>query len=163
MKALNKILLLLDQQQPEPELLAKIVLLGRKYGAKVELFECCYNRSLVSSHLFDKAGAERAKLGFLRGQEKRLQQVADLLEQAGVETSTDVAWEVDSERGVLLKVERFSPDLVVKHCRYHHRLSEFLFGNLDWQLIRHCPAPLLLVRPPALEQFTGGVDRTGSA
>lgn len=149
MNAIHKVLLLLDRQPPAPELLAKVVLLARKYGAKVELFECCYNRALVSSYLFDQEGAEKAKLGHLRGEEKRLQRVADQLTEAGVEVAIDIAWEVDSERGSLLKIERFRPDLVVKSCRYHHRLAAFLFGNLDWQMIRHCPVPLLLVRPQA--------------
>ncbi len=147
MKAIHKILLLLDRQPPEPELLTKIVRLAKKYGAKVELFECCYSRSLVSSHLFDQASMEKAKHGYLRGEEKRLQQVADQLAEAGVEVATDVSWEIDTERGYLLKIERFRPDLVVKSCRYHHRLAAFLFGNLDWQMIRNCPVPLLLMRP----------------
>lgn len=149
MNSIHKILLLLDRQPPAPELLAKVVLLAKKYGAKVELFECCYSRALVSSHLFDKDSAEKAKHGHLRGEEKQLQRIADQLTEAGVEVATDVAWEVDTERGYMLKIERFRPDMVVKSCRYHHRLAAFLFGNLDWQLIRHCPVPLLLVRPQA--------------
>lgn len=147
MGAINKILLLLDKQPPPPELLAKIVLLAKKFGARLELFECCYSRSLVSNYLFDPQGITHAKQGYLHGEEKRLQAVADQLEQAGVEACIDVAWEVDTEQGVLLKIERYSPDLVVKSCRYHHRLAEYLFGNLDWQLIRHCAMPLLLIRP----------------
>lgn len=147
MNAIDKILLLLDRQPPAPELLDKIVFIAKKYGAKVELFECCYNRPLVSNHLFDPQGAAHAKLGYLHGEEKHLQAIADRLEQSGVEASIDVTWEVDAEQGVMLKIERYAPDLVVKSCRYHHRLAEFLFGNLDWQLIRHCAVPLLLIRP----------------
>jgi universal stress protein E len=122
-------------------------LLAKKYGAKVELFECCYSRSLVSSHLFDQSSADLAKHSYLRGEEKRLQRVADQLTEAGVEVATDVAWEVDTESGYLTKIDRFRPDLVVKSCSYHHRIAAFLFGNLDWQMIRHCPVPLLLMRP----------------
>ncbi|MEH6823451.1 MAG: universal stress protein [Motiliproteus sp.] len=147
MNVIDKILLLLDKQPPAPEVLDKLVFVAKKYGAKVELFECCYNRPLVSSHLFDPQGAAHAKQGYLHGEEKRLQAIADQLEQGGVEASIDVAWEVDTEQGVLLKIARYAPDLVVKSCRYHHRLAEFLFGNLDWQLVRHCAVPLLLIRP----------------
>tara|TARA_R110002094_G_scaffold152520_2_gene140330 strand:- start:357 stop:1295 length:939 start_codon:yes stop_codon:yes gene_type:complete len=147
MNAIDKILLLLDKEPPAPELLEKIVLVAKKYGAKLELFECCYNRSLVSSYLFDTQGAARAKQGYLHGEEKRLQAVADQLEAKGVEVTIDVAWEVDAEQGILTKIERYKPDLVVKSCRYHHRLAEFIFGNLDWQLVRHCSVPLLLIRP----------------
>jgi universal stress protein E len=147
MNAINKILLLLDKQPPAPELLDKIVLMAKKYGSKLELFECCYSRPLVSSYLFDPQGAAHAKQGYLHGEEKRLQAIADQLEQAGVDVSIDTVWEVDSEQGILLKIERYAPDLVVKSCRYHHRLAEYLFGNLDWQLVRHCAVPLLLIRP----------------
>ncbi len=147
MNAINKILLLLDKQTPSPELLAKIVLMAKKYAARLELFECCYSRPLVSSHLFDPQGAAQAKQGYLHGEEKRLQAIADQLEQAGVDVSIDTVWEVDTEQGILVKIKRYAPDLVVKSCHYHHRLAEYLFGNLDWQLLRHCTVPLLLIRP----------------
>ncbi|RDE24526.1 hypothetical protein DV711_02765 [Motiliproteus coralliicola] len=148
MRAIEKILLLLDQQPPASELLDKVVHMARKFGARVELFECCYSRPLVSSHLFSSdEGIEKAKHGYLRGEERRLQLVADQLVERGVDATTDVCWEMDIEQGVLTKVERYQPDLVVKNCRFHHRLAEYLFGSLDWQLIRHCPAPLMLIRP----------------
>lgn len=147
MNSINKILLLLDRQPPAPELIVKIVLLARKYGAKVELFECCYSRSLISSHIFDQEGADRAKLSYLGAEEKQLSRIANQLIKSGVEAAADVAWEADVEKGCLIKIDRFKPDMVVKSCRLHHRLAEHLFGNLDWQLIRHCPVPLLLIRP----------------
>ncbi|MFT6916805.1 MAG: universal stress protein E [Motiliproteus sp.] len=146
MPAINKILLLLDKQPPSSALLDKLVLLAKKFGARLELFECCYSRSLVSSYLFDPQGAVHARQGYLHGEEKRLQAVADRLEKAGVETCIDVAWEADAQQGILRKIERYAPDLVVKNCGCPHRLSDYLFGNLDWQLLRHCSMPLLLLR-----------------
>ncbi|MFT5720816.1 MAG: universal stress protein E [Motiliproteus sp.] len=147
MPAINKILLLLDKHPPPPALLEKIVLLAKKFGARLELFESCYSRSLVSSYLFDPQGVIHARQGYLCGEEKRLQAVADQLEQAGIDVSIDAVWDADTEQAVLLKIERYAPDLVIKNCRYPHRLSEYLFGNLDLQLLRHCSMPLLLMRP----------------
>src|SRR5690606_21817246 len=39
------------------------------------------------------------------------------------------------------------PILVVKDTHYHPTLKRSLLSNTDWNLIRSCPAPLLLVKP----------------
>ena len=39
------------------------------------------------------------------------------------------------------------PDLVVKDTHYHSVIRRTVFTNTDWNLIRTCPAPLLLAKP----------------
>ncbi len=44
-------------------------------------------------------------------------------------------------------MEESSPDLVVKDTHYHSVIRRTVLTNTDWNLIRTCPAPLLLAKP----------------
>jgi universal stress protein E len=49
--------------------------------------------------------------------------------------------------GIVRKVLRSEPSLVIKDTHPHTLLRRSWLANTDWQLIRLCPAPLLFVRP----------------
>jgi universal stress protein E len=148
MAIFNKILMIMEpehQHEQQPGL-DKAVKLAEMMGAKLELFVCCYNHSLTASYLFDEEGREHAINGFIHGQERYLEDLANPLVERGIDVSTDVCWRRSTEVGILKKVMRYHPDLVVKGCRTHHRFDIHLFGDLDWQLIRDCPVPLMLTK-----------------
>ncbi len=143
----EKILVLIESRDQATHLLEKTSILAAATGARVELFCCCYSLPLSSSYPFDPEARRHARQGFLHGAEKWLETQARQLEQQGIEVATDVCWERHAEQGMMTKIERYQPDMVVKDCRYHHRLDQHLLGHVDWELLRHCPVPLLLVRP----------------
>ena len=62
---------------------------------------------------------------------------------------------------IVRKVARSRPDLVVKDTHYHRLIRRSLFSNTDWNLIRACPAPLMLVRTgsrAAVKTIVAAVD-----
>ncbi|MCW8885737.1 MAG: universal stress protein [Motiliproteus sp.] len=152
MNLVEKILVLIESKEQVEPLLAKARHLATASEAKLELFYCCYSQSLSSKYLFDEEQKNHAKMGFMHGVEKWLEELVQQLLAEGIEASADVCWERHMERGMLTKIERYDPDLVLKDCRYHHRLDQHLFGHVDWELIRHAKVPLLLVRPSAWNQ-----------
>lgn len=56
-------------------------------------------------------------------------------------------WDNPLYRGIVRRVVESSPDLVVKDTHYHSVIRRTLLTHTDWNLIRTCPAPLLLARP----------------
>jgi universal stress protein E len=58
-----------------------------------------------------------------------------------------VHWDNPVFHGVLRRVQESSPDLVVKDTHHHSVIRRTLLTNTDWNLIRTCPAPLLLAKP----------------
>ena len=152
MNLVEKILVLIESKEQAEPLVAKAKQLARASGAKLELFQCCYCQSLSSSYPFDSEAREHAKHGYLHGVEKWLDELVEQLLADNIEASLDVCWERHMERGMLTKIERYEPDLVLKDCRYHHRIDQHLFGHVDWELIRYSTAPLLLVRPAPWHQ-----------
>ena len=62
---------------------------------------------------------------------------------------------------LLLWIERQRPDLVVKDTHHHSLIRRTLLTNTDWQLIRGCPAPLLLTKQapwPSAPSFIAAID-----
>ncbi|WP_207063085.1 universal stress protein [Motiliproteus sp. SC1-56] len=149
MAEIGKILVVIEANESADSaerLVTKAGQLACRVGAVLELFVCCFNRALAATYLFDPEARQHAEQGFLHGQEKRIESlISDCLPE-GVEATGDVHWERDLEHGILQKIARYAPDMVVKSCRYHPLLERALFGHLEGQLIRHCPVPLLLVK-----------------
>lgn len=44
-------------------------------------------------------------------------------------------------------VAEYVPDLVIKVCRRHHRLDEYVLGHNDWSLMSVSKQPVLFLRP----------------
>jgi universal stress protein E len=72
------------------------------------------------------------------------------MESRGVAFSVDARWDHPLEEGIGRKVLEVKPYLVVKDTHYHSAIKRSIFSNTDWNLIRNCPAPLLLVKPRAI-------------
>ena len=116
--------------------------------SEVELFSCVYHSQVESSHLFDSEGRQQAIQAVLRKVEKGLQCRVDKLEQQGVRAGADVYWDRDQAEGIVRKVLRYQPDLVLHALDSHPRMLGPLLAAADWRLLRQCPVPLLLGRTP---------------
>lgn len=77
----------------------------------------------------------------------RARVLAEALSARGIRTTADAVWARPAYAGMLQKIEALRPDLVIKDA-WDERplLKRMLFTSTDWQLLRHCTVPLLLVR-----------------
>jgi universal stress protein E len=125
------ILVVLDPAATHHPALMRARMLALAFGSRVELFVC---------HTPRVASA-------LRVDELRLERLANELREQGIEATTDETSDSSLYTGILSKVMRSRPSLVVKDTHPHSLLRRTLLVNTDWQLIRLCPAPLLFVRP----------------
>ncbi|WP_271270598.1 universal stress protein [Aliamphritea hakodatensis] len=143
---IEKILVNVEAGVDHQYLLEKTLRLAEASDARVELFRCCYNTSLRNSYLFDKEGLLRAEHGFMNQAERELEVLAEQLEAEGVDVDFDVCWERHHADSLVRKVLRYQPDILLHQIEKHSRLGHFLFAQSDWQLIRECPVPLMLVK-----------------
>lgn len=143
---IRKILVNVEKDKDSSLLLEKAARLAEGSGAKIELFRCCYNASLRNSYLFDKEALIRAEHGFMSSAEAELEKLAKPLQDQGIDVDIDVCWERHHSDFIIRKVLRYQPDIVLHKIEQHSRLGHYLFDQSDWQLIRECPAPLLLVK-----------------
>lgn len=146
MKRLDRILAVLDPTTEIQPALAKAATLARRSGATLELFICDFDPSLSGQPFFDTDKLRQLREEFVSERLEYLEETAEDLRAEGLAVETHVHWDNPTYRGIVRRVEESSPDLVVKDTHYHTVLRRTLFTNTDWNLIRTCPAPLLLAK-----------------
>src|SRR5690606_11614158 len=75
-----------------------------------------------------------------------LETLAEPLRRRGLEVGVEVVWDHPLSEALLGAIEARRPWLVAKDTHVHGPLRRTLFSNTDWDLIRSCPVPLLLVK-----------------
>ncbi|WP_286237670.1 universal stress protein [Neptuniibacter halophilus] len=143
---MEKILVNIDFKQDSAALLTKAARLALQHNARVELFCCCYNRSIKHGYLFDKAEEQKAEHAYVRQIESRLEALCQGLQVEGVEAEFDACWNRHTGEGVVRKVLRYQPDLLLHPVAPHSRIGHYLFAPVDWQIARKCPVPVLFVK-----------------
>jgi universal stress protein E len=146
MKRLDRILAVLDPTTETQPALVKAATLARRSGAVLELFICDFDPSLSGRPFFDTERLRRLREEFVAERMEYLEEAADELRAEGLAVETHVHWDNPLYRGIVRRVEESAPDLVIKDTHHHGALRRTLFTNTDWNLIRVCPAPLLLAK-----------------
>jgi universal stress protein E len=143
----HTILVVIDPTADEQPALERAAWLAAAMGASLELFVCDYDQYLAAHPLFDAIGLEKAREGVLEAHVERLETLAKPLIERGLAVTVDARWGRPLHRTIVDKIVDAQPMLVVKDTHFHDALKRTLFSNTDWNLIRACPVPLLLVKP----------------
>ncbi|MEP7242093.1 MAG: universal stress protein [Gammaproteobacteria bacterium] len=136
------------------------MVLARDFNARLELFLCDSEQAFILRHTYDHAGVEAA----LRACVARGMRYLEALRQSladDVEISTHVSAVSPHYEAIVQRVLETKPDLVIKSAAGHHPLQRFALDANDWQLVRVCPAPLMLTRGrpwSARPTFAAAVD-----
>ncbi len=147
----KEILAVVDPTADEQPALGRAAVLAEACGASLELFVCDYDQYLEGGRLFESEGLAKARRSRLEHDRERLETLRAPLLAKGLAVAADVRWDHPLERGIARKAAEAAPLLVAKDTHHHPVLKRTLLSNTDWNLIRTCPAPLLLVKPRALD------------
>lgn len=124
----------------------RMKLLARFVEFDVKLVACDYSQYLVEGYYFSEAELPALRKEYLDERKEMLEALAEPLRQGGLNVETQAIWSHPSYKAIVEVVEDYKPDLVVHHVHRHAALSRILLTNDDWQMARHCPAPLLMVK-----------------
>jgi universal stress protein E len=144
----NTILVVIDptagSHQPALE---RAAWLARQADARLELFACDYDPDVdsVSSSLVGAPGT-KAREAVLSRHRHHLEELAAPLRNEGLTVTVDVVWDHPFDVAIVKKAAAHDYWLVAKDTHHHNVLQRTLLTNVDWHLIRKCPAPLLLVK-----------------
>jgi universal stress protein E len=144
---LGKILVVLDREAGPAAALGKAAALAAGSGAKLRLFCCDHDPRLVARLFLSPESLTAARVAFLRQLRAWLLELAGPLQARGLVVEVEAAWDAPHHEGVLREVGLCRPDLVVMSTEWSGGLKRSLFSSGDWQLLRTCPVPLLLVKP----------------
>jgi universal stress protein E len=147
MATAKKILVVIDPTSEHQPALQRAADLAARSKAHLCLFICQYDQYLSGERFFDSAGLKKARETLRAQARKQLDALAAPLKSADLRVETDVRWDHPLDEGIVRKVFSWGADMVAKDTHYHPLLKRSVFSNTDWNLIRGCPAPLLLVKP----------------
>lgn len=142
MQQIDTILVALDRDGSR-DALAKAIALARLFGARLELFLCDAERAYVQQHQYDARGAAVSRESCLLESRGYLESLWRSLSVDDVPVTMDAACETPFYTGIMHKLERATPQLVVRGAS--GRAGRAL-GASDWDLARTCPVPLLLTK-----------------
>jgi universal stress protein E len=139
---------------PDQAVLARSAWLAKQAGARLELFACDYDPDKDAGRSSSVAAAgPGAYEEVLAPHRREVERMAEPLRAQGLTVTVDVVWDHPFERAILKKAAAHDYWLVAKETHHQNLVQRTLLTNIDWHLIRECPAPLLLVknRPIAAE------------
>ena len=117
--------------------------LARKTGASIELFNAI--PSAVSAGILHAESEEFTR--FEAEQSRRwLERTANRLRREEIIVDANVQTGYPVHEAILRQVRRTKADLVVIEARKHSVFARLLLTQTDFELIRRCPVPLLIVK-----------------
>ncbi len=130
--------------------LRKAAVLARASGASVELFHAIEEPDPGVSWP-ETATAEqvaRRRAAIAARCERRLERCASDESLRGLRVRCTASWDYPAHEAIVRRALATRADLVIAATRHHVPGARLVLRNTDWELIRHCPAPLLLVKSP---------------
>jgi universal stress protein E len=145
MNRVRNILVIVDPTASEHPAVARGGLLAQAFDARLELFACetkASREARLAAH-----ARKHAKEPFVVDLKAMLESLAAPLRAEGVDVATDTECGDPLHAALLERMKRSSAGLVIKDTHHHTLAQRTFLTNTDWQLIRGCPVPLLLVKP----------------
>lgn len=143
---LSRILVIIEPNTDHQPALERALQVAKFADIELELLLSDYSAYLEDGYYFDPLQAR--KLRRKHGDEHlaELNALAEPLRAKGLEVTISTAWGNPPYEEILRRIRETQPSLVLKSTRHHHRVSRMLLSNEDWELVRYCPVPLLLVK-----------------
>lgn len=145
MLALKNILVVIEPDHDTQLALNKAIRLARCSGAALQLVICDDDSALAAAGSEPGDGSQQ-RIRHMDRQRQLLDNMAEVIRHQGFSVTVDVLWGKPPYRTIVEKVLASQPDLLIHSTHSQDRLSRLLLSHQDWQLLRFCPCPLLLVK-----------------
>ena len=143
---LTRILVVIEPNTEKQPALNKAVQLAKFADAKLELFLADYSSYLEDGYYFDPVQAQELRREHGERHLADLEVLACPLREQGLEVCTATGWGNPPFEEIIRRVNETNPSLVLKSTRHHEKIARLLLSNEDWELLRYCMVPLMLVK-----------------
>jgi universal stress protein E len=135
------------KRAPKSEL-RKAATLARAAGANLELFHAidAPDPGVSWPETATAAVVEKQRANIAARARRRLERFAGDAALRGVKIRCTASWDYPAHEAIVRRALDTRADLVIALTRHHLPGARLLLRNTDWELIRHCPVPLLLVK-----------------
>ncbi len=143
---LKKVIVVIDPHSESQPGLQKVLQLAKFMDFDLKLIACEYTQYLVEGYYFNAVDVLGLRNEYLEERKVMLEELAEPLRANGLVVETEAFWAHPGHETIVAEVESFQADLVVHHTRRHGAILRMFLTNDDWQLVRYCQVPLLLVK-----------------
>ena len=162
MLAIKNILLVLDQELDNKTALKRAMQICKEQNSNLFITSYIYNHACEEGSLTDLELRHDLKALLI---EKSQTWAEELMEEFYLpkDTPLSICWCDHAYQSVLDNSQDYSFDLVVKAAANHHSILDRVMQHQDWNLLKLCPAPVLLVKEkPAWESrnILASIDAT---
>jgi universal stress protein E len=160
---INHILVVLDSDHPEQHALDRALTLASSMKADITILGSCYEAYCEDSSSLEVETKHQIKSALINNCQLWLDSFLKEAEEKNIEISTEVHWQKNLHNAVMASMNRADFDLVIKGTKPHHGIVDRIFTHSDWNLLRHCPAPVLLVKsskPWTNNRILASIDAT---
>ncbi|WP_299696491.1 universal stress protein [Hydrocarboniphaga sp.] len=119
--------------------------LAQTTGASLHISLIDYDPGIAKALQAHPASGEKLREAYLAQRRDWLAQEILGLKSRRISATTQVCWANPLKTELLAQIAAYAPDLIVKDVHHEPLLRRILLRPLDWQLLRECPSPLLLV------------------
>lgn len=136
-----------EARMPASEL-RKVAILARASGASVELFHAMTEPDPAAGYpeTISVQTVRQRREALAARHRRRLEHLARDPSLRKVRVTCTAAWDHPPHEAVIRRALRTRADLVIAAARDHRPGARLLLRNTDWELIRHCPVPVLLMK-----------------
>lgn len=141
---------IVEPQEPVQPVLERAKRIALATGAELVLFHAVFDSSLSGRPFFDSTRLARARGALVAQRTRELERHARSMRKHGLKVETHVVWEEPAHESIIRAALREKADLVIAGPHIRQRTNVPLaLRQTDWELLRLCPRPLLMVRTSA--------------
>ena len=116
--------------------------IAKSTGAELEFVGSVHASGLDGSDILSHQEKRKVRHSYIDTKQDEMSSFMSGLDLGNVNVRTDVVWESSLDKWVNARCEQRSFDMVFKSG---NRSESFLYTPTDWQLIRNCPDPVMIV------------------
>ena len=139
---MRELLVIADKKGNEQPAFHHALEIAKNTNAAIEFVGFVHAPGVDSSDILTREEKRKVHHTYIDRKHKELEDFLDSVDTGDVKIDTDVVWEKSFEKWVIARCDQRAFDLVFKSG---HRSETFLYTPTDWQLMRYCPEPVMIV------------------
>jgi len=124
----------------------KAIGIAKLLGASVELFNAISTPVFLELEPLTGRSVAQIKRESLELRGARLAKLAAHARKRGVKVSCHVAWDYPPHEAIVRRADEIHADLIIAECHEGRRLKPWLMHLTDWELLRLCARPVLILK-----------------
>ena len=143
----RNILVVIDpNMEAQPALYRAAEVARLQDSATIKVFMSIYDFSYEITSILSVEERDEMREGVVAQRRAWLEGLIQPYLDERLDMTLKVVWHSRPSESILNEVNQHGHDLVIKSAHQHSLLESFIFTPLDWQLIRKCHLPVLLVK-----------------